>query len=335
MAKSSIHQFAAFDTKADEPVTVVVATFNYRKILEGWIASVCKLGYDGWRIVCMDRELIRWLEERGHGARAVDYYAVFPDAPRYDFTSLPHRELMPLLQPLRTHLFLQLATAGIDFVNSDADAFWARDPRPYLWSRYREYDLLMSQGTTFPLLHYRRFGFVMCSGFFVCRSNARTRAYFEKVEALLDRDTSDQLRINLVLMRDGEARWEVHKPVVCMLDPRPLRVFTLSLRLPPRFRRKVLRWEIYRLGKMLRGARGQGMEDVRTLMEELTELFGKEHYYGIMSKSVIRGRFSDGLTVGVIPMHLVSRHRFATRKHSLIAHVNRRPPLRVSGGSIS
>ena len=322
MAKSSIHQFAAFDTKADEPVTIVVGTFNYRKKVGSWIAAVRKLGYDGWRIVCMDRELIRWLEERGCGARAVDYYAVFPDAPRYDFGELSHHQAMGALMPLRARLFLQLATAGLDFVNSDADAFWVRDPRSYLWSRYREYDLLMSQGTVRPRLVHRRFGFVLCAGFFVCRSNARTRAYFEKVEALLDRDTSDQLRINLVLMRDGEARWEVHKPVVCMLDPRPLRAFLLPSRLPPRFRRSV-RWEIYRLGKMLRGARGQGMEDAGTLMEELTELLGEGHDYGIISKSVIRGRFSDGLTVGVIPMHLVSRYRFSTRKHSLIAHVDR------------
>ena len=322
MAKSNINQFAAFDTKADEPVTIVLATFNYRKIVENWIAHVCKLGYDGWRIVCMDRELIRWLEERGHGARAVDYYAVFPDAPRYDFDSLPRGKLMPLLQPLRTHLYLQLATAGIDFVNSDADAFWIRDPRPYLWSRYREYDLLMSQDVICPLSHYRRFGFVMCSGFFVCRSNARTRAYFEKVnaDALLDWNLLDQQRMNKVLERDGEARWEVRKPVVC-IHTHPPRVFPLLSRLPPRFRRSV-RWEIYRLGKTLRGARGQGMEDVRTLMEELTELFGKDHGYGFVSKSVIRGRFSDGLTVGVIPMHLVSRYRFSTRKHSLIAHMN-------------
>ena len=83
---------AMFDTQggrgADEPVTIVFGTFNYREKVGEWIDAVRELGCDGWRILCMDAELMRWLEKRGDGAQAVDYYSVLPDAPRYDFGRL-------------------------------------------------------------------------------------------------------------------------------------------------------------------------------------------------------------------------------------------------------
>ncbi len=198
-------RLAAFDTKTDQPVTIVFGTFNYREVIEKWIAAVHKLGYDGWRIVCMDRELIQWLEQRGDGVQAVDYYAVLPDAPRYDFGALSLKVRMDALMALRTRLFLHLARAGCDFLHSDADAFWMQDPRPYL-AQHREYDLLMSQGISCPFEHYQRFGFVVCAGFFVCRANARTRAYFERIEALVNQQPLDQQRMNLVLQaRSGRS----------------------------------------------------------------------------------------------------------------------------------
>ena len=332
-------RFAAFDTKADEPVTIVFGTFNYRKTIEKWIAAVHKLGYDGWRIVCMDRELVRWLEKRGDGARAVDYYAVLPDAPRYDFGTLPRKALMQALMPLRTRLFLQLATAGCDFVHSDADAFWIRDPRPYL-ARHREYDLLMSQGKWYPFEHYEQFGFVLCAGFFVCRSNARTRAYFGKVEALLDQNPQDQFRMNKVLQLDPEVRWEAHRPVLRkrpvsrrrqVLVLRMIRKFALYQRVPVlrKFKKlcnkrkgtgwKLVNWQPAAAGLPSSLPHREWM-DVRTLMGIMEDVRSDGNFCVITSESVIRGRFSDGLTVGVIPMHLVTRGEVISKRRSLITH---------------
>ena len=304
-------RFAAFDTKADEPVTIVFGTFNYRKTIEKWIAAVHKLGYDGWRIVCMDRELVRWLEKRGDGARAVDYYAVLPDAPRYDFSTLPRKALMHALMPLRTRLFLQLATAGRDFVHSDADAFWIRDPRPYL-ARHREYDLLMSQGRCSPF--YEQFGFVLCAGFFVCRSNARTRAYFGKVEALLDQNPLDQDRMNWVLQLDPEIRWEAHRPVLRKSKQKDKNKIW-----------KLVNWQPAAAGLPFLPSSLPHREwiDLRTLIGVVADVRSDGSSCVITSESVIRGRFSDGLTVGVIPMHLVTRGGVTSKSRSLITHATR------------
>ncbi len=349
-------RLAAFDTKTDQPVTIVFGTFNYRKMIEKWISAVRKLGYDGWRIVCMDRELVRWLEERGDGAQAVDYYAVLPDAPRHDFGTLSRGELMRALMPLRTRLFLHLAKAGHDFLHSDADAFWIQDPRPYL-AQHREYDLLMSQGVTCPFGHYQRFGFVVCAGFFVCRANARTRAYFERIEALVNQQPLDQQRMNLLLEHDREGRWEVHRPVL-----RKRRLQTFSRRVICMWQRlidysSILRTFVSRLKQFyspgvgrkthrsaLRKHKDKGWQpaaaglysprlrwgwmDVRALAGILAKARGRgltmgllpTHKCVITSESVIRGRFSDGLTVGVIPMHLVTRIRVMPRDRSLVVH---------------
>ena len=278
---------SAFDASNGVPVTIVLGTFNFRETIDLWIEMALGGSCDHWRIVCMDEELVQWMHEHGHGAQAVYYYDVLPGAPRYNFGELPRGVLMRALMPLRTRLFLHLAKAGRDFINSDADAFWVRDPRPWL-ARHSEFDLLVSQGTSFPASQYQLHHFVLCAGFFLCRSNDRTRIYFERVESLLDENPRDQLRMNVVLMRDPEGSWDISKPVMRVHRGKNrdwkepsfvLRPFLTLLRLlrvsaRPRMKRLVL---------------PRGFRFVRT------------------SSEVMRGRFSDDLTVGVIPMHLVCR----------------------------
>ena len=321
---------AMFDTQggrgADEPVTIVFGTFNYREKVGEWIDAVRELGCDGWRILCMDAELMRWLEKRGDGAQAVDYYSVLPDAPRYDFGRLDRLEKMKALMPLRTGLFLHLAAAGRDFLHSDADALWRQDPRPYL-AQQRECDLLMSQGTFGGgYNHYKRFGFVLCAGFFVCRSNARTRAYFEKVEALCKNGKikRDQRRINNILRRDREVRWEVRRPVLRRLSTRRGQVS----RLWRSFLRKYSPWPpsgkgcwaVVRRSVLRKRGNNREWMDPRALAGELAKGRKGNNRCIVTSESMIRGRFSGGLTVGVIPMHLVTRKNVTPRDRSLVVH---------------
>ena len=336
---------AMFDTQgergADEPVTIVFGTFNYREKVGEWIDAVRELGCDGWRILCMDAELMRWLEKRGDGAQAVDYYRVLPDAPRYDFGKLDRREKMKALMPLRTGLFLYLAAAGRDFLHSDADALWRQDPRPYL-AQQREYDLLMSQGIE-KLEHYKRFGFTLCAGFFVCRSNARTRAYFEKVEALFkdEKRKIDQIRMNEVLVRDREVRWEVRRPVLRSRQRWPnntrpslraglpawLKAYALFSRRWRSFLRKYSPWRpsgkrCWAVRRSVLRKHGNNREwmDSQALARELAKGRKGNNPCIVTSESMIRGRFSGGLTVGVIPMHLVTRYNVTPKDRSLVAH---------------
>ena len=139
------------------------------------------------------------------------------DTPRQNFNTIPLALKLFALTPLRVKLFLHLAKNGYDFIHSDADAVWFRDPRPWLMS-HPEYDLLFSQGTTHPRSQYHSHHFVLCAGFFLSRSNSRTQGYFEKVDVLLTGYPSDQLHINNVLLYDTTKHWNIKKsiPALCM-----------------------------------------------------------------------------------------------------------------------
>lgn len=295
----------AFDPLDGRPVTIVFGTFNYRAKLRQWIAAAASGTCRHWRILCMDRELRQWLVEAGYGPQAIDYYAVLPDAPRHDFATLARKDLMKALMPLRTRLFLHLANAGRDFIHSDADALWVRDPHPWL-ARHSGFDLLVSQGLEHPVSHYRRHRFVLCAGFFLCRANARTLSYFEKVESREHWD--DQVRMNEVLLADPEGRWTMQESI-----PLVRREGRWRARSNKDWLHLLLEWARVR-ERIPHIALPRSVRDFRFL---------------VTSRQVMCGQFAGGLTVGVIPWHLVVR-RMPITSETLVQHA---PPPAHAGRS--
>jgi hypothetical protein len=74
-----------------------------------------------------------------------------------------------------------LARAGIDFICSDADAVWLRDPMP--WFDDARFDLVFSPATNRPTPMWRRWGFTVSSGLFGVRANEKTAAFLSAVRA--------------------------------------------------------------------------------------------------------------------------------------------------------
>ena len=262
------------------PVTVVFGTSGYGNTVRRWIAHACNVGCSHYRIVCLDDGLLRALRGSGEGARAVALTDLLSDASAPDFEAMTPAARMRCLSPLRVRVYRLLAAAGCDFVHSDADAFWLRDPRPWLLREGR-CDLLVSQGTTFPAAHYRRHRFTACAGFFLCRANARTRDYFAAVEALLPACPDDQACMNAVLLRDPARRWRLASPAAAV---RRAGRWTH----PPLARsygalaRAVVAWASLR-GPLNLACRACRLDFVLT------------------SPEVIEGRFASGLTVGRDP----------------------------------
>ena len=158
----------AFAADASGPVTVVFATYRYRGMVGVWIEHARRAGCLNYRIVCMDSELLDALCEEG--PRAVYYWDVLPELREEGIDSSLNR--LSWLTRLRTKLLLHLVAHGIDFVHSDADAFWLCDPRPWLLD-HKGCDLLFSQGTTHPWTHFKVTGFTVCAGFFFVRASAQ------------------------------------------------------------------------------------------------------------------------------------------------------------------
>lgn len=289
----------AFAPSAEGPVTVVLATFGWRRTVLGWIEHARAAGCTHYRIVCLDDALAGFLGERGEGPRAVALRDALPDAPLPDLDAMDRDTRIQALVRLRVKLCRRLAEAGHDFILSDADAFWLGDPRPWLAAQ-AGYDLLFSQGTTFPRRHYQRRRFTLCAGFFLCRANARTRGWFERVEALEPLSTDDQVRMNEALARDPCGHWRLERPVPALrtrgawVRP-PLEAVFLACA------QRTLRHPV-----------------PRVLVNAACRLARID--WILTSPDIIEGRFAEGLRVGVIPMHIVMRGPFRGWGEPLVQH---------------
>ena len=222
----------------------------------------------------MDQELVGWLNEIGHGSRAVYFYDLFPDIPLHD---PKHKLKKYLFATARPKLWRALVDSGRDFIHSDGDAFWLKDPCPWL-AQHTEFDLLISQGTVFPRSHFLRYHFVLYAGFFFCRANVRTQNYFRQVE---EAQKVDQNAMNELLLHDPKTTWQIRQSQVLQHTADGYSMCRHNISTP---RKKSDNW-IY------------------------------------ISPDIIRRRFSNGFTVGVIPMHLVTRVSGMSSTTLLVSHI--------------
>ena len=276
------------------PVTLVVATFRYRKIVRTWIEQARRTGCDHYRIVCMDEGLLEFLAGCGEASRAVSFWDVLPYPPREDIDAVePPVERLRALTRLRVKLFLRLAQSGCDFIHSDADALWRRDPRPWLL-RQTGFDLLFSQGTTHPRRHYRAHRFTLCAGFFLARGTERTRGYFAAADAMARCVPSDQERMNLLLLRDPSRRWHIARP-------------RLAFARVPLGGSRVRCWSYASMGDAAHALATRLLLGRTTRVWALAALAAARLECMVTSPELMTGCFADGLRVGVIPMHMVPR----------------------------
>ena len=191
-----------FSASEEGPITIVFGTFNYLEQVILWTQYARKAGCSHYRIICIDDELLRHLRDNGQAPNAVSYHGIFPDAEKLDSAGQEMKKLKPTLWQLRVKLWLHLVEHGYDFIHSDADAIWIKDPRPWL-ARHSDHDLLISQGGDglFYYPHTRFHHFILCAGFFLARSSERTRTYFERVSSLMEVARDDQVCMNAALTR--------------------------------------------------------------------------------------------------------------------------------------
>ena len=299
------HVFAA---DVSGPVTVVFATYLFHDMVRAWIEHARRAGCLNYRIICMDLDLLDALREEGD--RAVYFWDMLPDVREERIDTIPERhKRLALLTRLRTKFFLHLTAHGIDFVHSDADALWLRDPRPWLL-KHKGFDLLFSQGTMHPFWHFESVGFTICAGFFFARASALTHAFFQAAERMEEWQPSDQARFNEILLRDSSGRWEIEAPRLALTSSQSLGSRIIYWR--------YARWKprVHVLLAWILGGR-MGPFWTRAIRAAL-RLRG--YLCIITSARVMTKRFVNGLTVGVIPMRLVERVPLADSEEMLVCH---------------
>ncbi len=171
-----------------QPHIICFADSKFLPILLNWLVFIRRNTPYSPTIISLDKELHQFLSSR-------NFQTIFrPNAGTRDD-----------LLFLRTQIFHEFNAAGQDFLHSDADALWFRDPFPIIGSINA--DIIVSEGTVWPLDTVRRRGFVACCGFFYAKSNNRTRDFFQQLPTHPAAKKCDQLAFNY-LLEQFEVQWD-------------------------------------------------------------------------------------------------------------------------------
>ncbi len=166
------------------PLPVVVATDPYARLLDNWICHLEALGIERYLVVALDQPLMGRLVDAGIGSARCDWDGTYPDFVRQ-----------------RMLVWDFLARHDIDFIQSDMDAVWLRDPIPGFFAN-SPYDVLGSEGTFHPVEMLDRWGFVLCTGFFHARSTTATKRLLSEMRRQSDRIAATDCQWVLNVMLD-------------------------------------------------------------------------------------------------------------------------------------
>ncbi len=167
------------------PLIVTFVTTSFLTLFDNWHAHLRALGRTRILAVAMDATAVDALAARGVAVLRHGF-----DGSLGDFWAR------------RLPVFAALAEGGIDFIHSDLDAVWLRDPIPMCWEQQTG-DLVFSQGTFHPEAAFQHQGFVLCCGWFAVRAGPATAGFFHAVAARAARERDDQTAINLILLEAG------------------------------------------------------------------------------------------------------------------------------------
>jgi hypothetical protein len=164
-------------------VIIAFADFRYVDVLMNWLVALALNRIENYLVIALDRQLYDFLRKHGVPVALSELHG--------DFAALWVR---------RIEIFAALCAAGIDFVHSDVDAVWMRDPREaYLDDR--DADLVISQGTVWPPDCHQQFGFVLCCGLFMLRSTARTQQLLGELKTHVAGTGDDQVSLNRLVAK--------------------------------------------------------------------------------------------------------------------------------------
>lgn len=169
------------EKKQSKVKIIVFANYNYLPVLKNWLAAMKKINVTNYLIISLDEQLYHHLQDKNIN------------------TLLRPCELdLGKLWIHRVDVILELMEKGHDVIHSDADAIWLKDPQPYLEKLPQ--DMIFSQGTIWPPDVQEKWGFVLCCGFFLLRSNPQTLQFVRALAQRVRKDKDDQVSCNRLLV---------------------------------------------------------------------------------------------------------------------------------------
>lgn len=162
-------------------VVIAFADSRYTDVLMNWLVALALRQVDNYLIIALDRDLHAFLSAHGVPCVLCELRGDLGD-----------------LWVERVRVFSVLCAAGIDFIHSDVDAIWLRDPRGAYFDA-TDADLIASQGTVWPHDVHQRFGFVLCCGLFSLRSGPAGRQLLAELLPHVATTRDDQISLNRLL----------------------------------------------------------------------------------------------------------------------------------------
>jgi Nucleotide-diphospho-sugar transferase len=172
-----------------EPLTVTFADSSYLPLLEIWLPRLRQLGVDRIKVFCLDSAAFAWCESQQIAPVQIPWAGDLSD-----------------LWVQRIPVFNELLSAGEQFIHSDLDAIWLKNPLHSGSACRLDDDLIFSQGTVWPADVHALWGFVLCCGWFWAKPTPATRAFFRALQAHVQVTGDDQISVNRLLVNAG-ARW--------------------------------------------------------------------------------------------------------------------------------
>ena len=169
------------------PLVVSFANSDYLGVLANWLVGFRRLGLPMPRIYCLDERTQRWARRWGCSTRLMEWDG--------DLAGL---------WKMRISVFADLADKGVDFIHSDLDAVWLRDPVADPELTAPEADMVFSQGTVWPRDVFDKQDFVLCCGWFLMRPSEAVKGFLNALGEHVEETGDDQVSLNRLL---GETAW--------------------------------------------------------------------------------------------------------------------------------
>lgn len=170
-----------------QQVPKIVTSVNapYMKLLRLWLAQSASHMRGDLEVGCMDDTSF----EQCHALEHVSPTAL----PQLKISQDSRHSLL-----VRHMAFFRgFLDAGHDILHTDIDAFWQRSPWPLLEGHAD--DIICSIEYGIPRDLASKWGFVLCTGFYLARSTPATRAFFARWQELLEYNAREQIAVNQLL----------------------------------------------------------------------------------------------------------------------------------------
>ncbi len=172
--------------------TIIIAFVNdlYIPIFKMWYRLFRRYGLTNYLIFATDQKSYDYLDANNINACYLPF----------NKTEFKRGELWVM----RVEVVHTLIKAGINVIHTDIDAFWLKNAMSVLQESNN--DLVISRDNGIPVEAGKAWGFTMCCGFYLMRSNARTCRFVDRYLARTRIVMDDQRALNYMILEAGD-KW--------------------------------------------------------------------------------------------------------------------------------